>query len=65
MDNLREELDNALRAVSDCYDDFISGMEALLKDDEENTEKIISFIREDPERKTDDVIEYHDRLVGL
>ena len=65
MDNIMEELENALKSVPDCYDDFLYGMKAFLKDDEENAEKIIEFIKEDPNRKTDDVIEYHDILIGI
>lgn len=56
------ELLEVLKSVPDYYDDFVSGMLSLLKDDEENRKKVIEFIKEDSTRRTDDVIEYLDEL---
>jgi len=57
-----EELKKALESVSDCYDDFVRGMIIIIKKKEELAEKIIDYIKENPEAKTDDVIEYLDSL---
>lgn len=59
------ELEEVLRSVSDCYEDFVIGMKVFLKDDPDNTEKIIAYIKNDPEKKTDDVLDYLDELWGI
>lgn len=53
-----EELRKALESVIDTYDDFIDGLCNLLSDDEEQAEKLIQYIRENPEVQTDDCIEF-------
>ena len=60
-----EELEDVLRSVPDCYDDFVVGMKVYLKDDEENMKKIIAYIKNDSEKRTDDVLEYLDELWGM
>ncbi len=57
-----EELLNVLNTVSDKYDDFIKGMCSILKNDEENRQKVINYIKKNPEKKSDDIIEYLDEL---
>ena len=60
-----EELEDVLRSVPDCYDDFVVGMKVYLKDDAENMKKIIAYIKNDSEKRTDDVLEYLDELWGM
>ena len=58
MDELKEMLEN----VSDTYDDFIGFVICAVKYDEEDVRAVINFIKEDPERKSDDILEYLDEL---
>lgn len=57
-----DELLEVLESVPDKYDDFVNGMCTVLKNDDENREKVIVFIKENPSRKSDDIIEYLDEL---
>ena len=57
-----DELLESLNSVSDKYDDFIDGMCCILKNEEEKRQKIIDYIKEDANRKTDDIIEYLEEL---
>lgn len=58
----REELTEILENVPRSYDDFVSGMRSILKDDEENTQKVVAFIRNNPEKNSSDVLEYLEEL---
>lgn len=58
MDELLKVLEN----VFDKYDDFIKGMCSILKNDEENRQKVIEYINGNPDVKSDDIIEYLDEL---
>lgn len=58
MEELRELLEN----VSDTYDDFVGCVLCAVKSDDEEIQKIKDFIKEDPARKSDDILEY---LYGL
>lgn len=60
-----KELEDVLRSVPDCYDDFVVAMKVYLKDDPENMKKIIEYIKNDSEKRTDDVLEYLDELWGI
>lgn len=60
-----KELEDVLKSVPDCYDDFVVAMKAYLKDDPENMKKIIEYIKNDSEKRTDDVLEYLDELWGI
>lgn len=51
-----------LNQVPDTYEDFVVGVKCTVKDDEENMQKVIDFIKEDPARRSDDIIEYLDEL---
>ena len=53
-----EELIKLLKKVPDKYEDFVAGIKCMVKDDEENMQKVIDFIKEDPTRRSDDIIEY-------
>ena len=53
-----EELKKALENVSDSYSDFVNGIMNLLEEDEEQTEKMIQYIKDNPEAKTDDCLDF-------
>lgn len=57
-----DELLKVLDTVSDKYEDFIIGMCATLKNDEENRQKVIDYIKDNPDKKSDDIIDYLDEL---
>lgn len=58
MDELKELLEN----VSDSYDDFVGCVLCAVKHDDEDIQKVKEFIKEDPTRKSDDILEYLDEL---
>ena len=58
MDGLLKVLDT----VSDKYEDFVIGMCVTLKNDEENRQKVIDYIKDNPDKKSDDIIDYLDEL---
>ncbi len=60
-----DELKKLLESVPDSYDDFVGGMLVYLKDDEENRNKVVEYIKNNPEKKTDDILEYMDELWGI
>lgn len=59
------ELEKLLKSVSDSYDDFVGAMITYLKDDEENQKKVIEYIKSNPDKRTDDILEYMDELWEL
>lgn len=60
---LMEELMELIEQVPDKYDDFVGGMEVIMKkQDEEDIQSVIDFIKEDPARTSSDIIEYLDEL---
>lgn len=60
---LMKELMTLIDKVPDKYDDFVGCMEVIMKkQDDENIQKVIDFIKEDPTRKSDDILEYLDEL---
>lgn len=58
MDELKELLEN----ISDTYDDFVGCVLCAVKHDDEDMQKVKEFIKEDPTRKSDDILEYLDEL---
>lgn len=60
-----DELKELLTSVPDSYEDFVGAMLSYLKDDEENREKVIAYIKDNPDKKTDDILEYMDELWGI
>ena len=57
-----DELLKALENVPDKYDDFVKGMCSILKNDDENRQKVIEYINGNQDAKSDDIIEYLDEL---
>ena len=53
-----EELIKLLKQVPDTYEDFVASVKCMVKDDEENMQKVIDFIKEDPARRSDDILDY-------
>lgn len=62
-EQLLAELMELAEQVPDKYDDFIYGINCTMKkQDEEDIQSVIGFIKEDPTRTTSDIIEYLDEL---
>ena len=59
MDELKKLLEN----VSDTYDEFcLAAILCAVKRDDEDIRKVKDYIKEDPARKSDDILEYLDEL---
>ena len=56
---MENTLKQILKKVPDAYPDFVNGMMALLEDEEEITEKIIRYIKNNPNATTSEILEYH------
>lgn len=54
MDELKERLKN----VSDCYDDFVGGVIAAVRDGEKTAEEVLSYLNENPNAETSDVLDF-------
>lgn len=62
-EELLTELMELAEQVPDKYDDFIYGIKCTMKkQDEEDIQSVIDFIKKDPTRTTSDIIEYLDEL---
>lgn len=62
-EQLLAELMELAEKVSDKYDDFIYGINCTMKkQDEEDIQSVIDFIKEDSTRTSSDIIEYLDEL---
>lgn len=62
-EQLLAELIELAEKVPDKYDDFICGINCTMKkQDEEDIQNVIDFIKEDPTRTTSDIIEYLDEI---
>ena len=59
------ELRELLKSVPDSYDDFVQGTASMLKKSESAQEKMIQYLKENPDSQTDDVLDYLDELLGL
>ena len=58
-EQLLSELKELTENVSDTYDDFVYGINCTMKkQDEEDIQSVIDFIKENPERTSSDIIEY-------
>lgn len=53
-----EEFKEFLENVSDTYDDFIGCVLCAVKYDDEDMQKIKDYIKENPAKKSDDILEY-------
>lgn len=62
-EQLLAELQKLTEKVTDTYDDFVFGINCTMKkQDEDDIQNVIDFIKDDPERTTSDIIEYLDEL---
>lgn len=62
-EQLLAELQELTEKVTDTYDDFVFGINCTMKkQDEDDIQSVIDFIKDDPERTTSDIIEYLDEL---
>lgn len=62
-EQLLAELKELTENVSDTYDDFVYGINCTMKkQDEEDIQSVIDFIKENPEKTSSDIIEYLDEL---
>lgn len=57
--NLREALEN----IPDAYSDFTESVYKDLRDSDENIQKLLDFIKDNPDAQTDDVLEYVDDVL--
>ena len=56
-EQLLAELKELTENVSDTYDDFVYGINCTMKkQDEEDIQSVIDFIKENPERTSSDII---------
>lgn len=55
---MADELKNALRNVTDSYEDFVTGSFASVKGNEAHQEKLLKYLKDNPNVQTDDVIDY-------
>ena len=60
-----DELKKLLAEVDDAYEDFVIGVAVRTKKNKEHIENLIKYIKENEEARTDDIIEYQDKLLGL
>ena len=61
--DISQRLMESLTSVTDSYSDFVGGIMNLLEWDDEQAEKMIQFINDNPEAKTDDCIEFLDDYI--
>lgn len=62
---MSDELKDALRNVSDSYEDFVKGSFASVKGSAENQKKLLQYLKSNPDAKTDDVIDYiYDEVIA-
>lgn len=60
---MQQKLKEALENISDAYSDFTESVYKDLRDSDENIQKLLDFIKENPGAQTDDVIEYVDDVL--
>lgn len=60
-----DELRKRLNAVSDTYEDFVSGIVAIARDDESFPQKIIDYIDDNPSAKSSDIVRFAVELDGM
>ena len=61
--DISQRLMESLTAVTDSYFDFVGGIMNLLEEDEEQAEKMLQYIKDNPQAKTDDCIEFLDDYI--
>lgn len=60
---MQQKLMEALKNIPDTYLDFRESVYKDLRDSDENIQKLLDFIKENPEAQTDDVLEYVDDVL--
>lgn len=55
---MESELKDALRNVSDSYEDFVRGSWNSVKKKDEHQKKLLQYLKDNPNAQTDDVIDY-------
>lgn len=62
---MEQELKELLESVSDTYPDFVKGIMLSTRGDKVKQGQMCDFIKTNSEAKTDDIINYIDKLEGL
>lgn len=62
---MEEELKELLENVSDTYPDFVKCIMLDTKGDKVKQAKMCDFIKTNSEARTDDIIDYSDKLLGI
>lgn len=60
---MHQKLREALESLPDSYSDFTESVYKDLRDSDENIQKLLVFIKENPGAQTDDVLEYVDDIL--
>lgn len=60
---MQQKLREALANIPDAYSDFKESVYKDLRDSDENIQKLLDFIKENPDAQTDDVLEYVDDVL--
>lgn len=64
--DLLKDLRECLESVSDSYDDFVEGGIMAANNHTEYAEKLIAYIKENPDSTTSDIIKYEtEELLGI
>ncbi|MCD7826338.1 MAG: hypothetical protein LUH14_10325 [Clostridiaceae bacterium] len=58
-----EQIKEALRNISDSYEDFVNCYSKDLKGNEEKQRKLLDYLKNNPNAQTDDVMEYVDDVL--
>lgn len=65
-EKLKTELRECLERVSDSYDDFVDGGLMTAKNHDGYAEKLIAFIKSNPNATTSDIIKYEtEKILGI
>lgn len=59
------ELEELLRNVNGSYWDFVVGIPLILKKIDGGEQKVIEFIKENPDARTSEIIRFVDKLEGI
>ena len=59
------ELEELLRNVNGSYWDFVVGIPLIIKKIDDGEQKVIEFIKENPDAGTSEIIRFVDKLEGI